>query len=86
MKKVKEIIARAIENEIEIPIKEVEYSLSKSTLLMRVWKDEWYLCGNAFTENGNRICFYSSAGIRHLLKGCRAEWSKRDQAIRLYVS
>lgn len=86
MKKAKEVIAKAIQEEIGVTVLEVDYYRSKSTLLMRTWKDEWYLCGHAFTNSGNRICFYSSHGIRELLKGCKARFSKRDGAIQLHVS
>ena len=84
MKKAKELIAKAIEKEMGFPVFGVEYDRSKLSVLMRVWRDEWYLCGHAFTEGDARICFYSSCGIRQILKGCRAVYSKRDDAIQIY--
>lgn len=86
MKKAKSIIAEAIKAEIGEAVKDVEYSLSKSSVLMRIWKDEWYVVGHAFTESGNRICFYSGAGIRQILRGCSARWSQADMAIQIHIS
>lgn len=84
-KKAKEIIAKAIENEMGYPVNDIEYSLSKNTVLMEIWKDEWYLTGNAYDIKGIRICFFSSMRIREILRGgCKARFSISDRAIHLH--
>lgn len=84
MKKAKQIIANKISEELGFPVHGVEYDISKSSMLMRVWKDEWYMSGHCFSDSGKRICFYSSLGVREIIKGCVARWSERDLAIHLH--